>query len=54
LVETTAVVEKGTAQKKTIEMLKKEGLPEKYKTWGTGFIKPDFWIETIFKSLSKK
>jgi cyclase len=54
LVETTAVVEKGTAQKKPLEMLKKEGLPEKYKTWGTGFIKPDFWIETVYKSLSKK
>jgi hypothetical protein len=34
--------------------LKKDGLPAKYKEWGTGFIKTDAWIETIYKSLSMK
>jgi hypothetical protein len=34
--------------------LKKDGLPEKYKSWGTGFIKTDSWIETIHKSLTTK
>jgi cyclase len=54
LVDTTAIVEKGMKKKKTLEVLKKEGLTEKYKSWGSWFIKTDFWVETIFKSLSKK
>jgi len=52
IVETTDIVQKGITAGKTLEGLKKDGLPEKYKTWGTGFIKTDFWIETIYKSLS--
>jgi glyoxylase-like metal-dependent hydrolase (beta-lactamase superfamily II) len=54
LVETTDIIHKGMMSGKTPEGLKKEGLPEKYKSWGTGFIKTDFWIETIYKSLSMK
>ncbi|HEY0051291.1 MAG TPA: MBL fold metallo-hydrolase [Pyrinomonadaceae bacterium] len=54
LVETTDVVQKGINSGKTLEGLKKDGLPEKYKSWGAGFIKTDFWIETIHKSLSTK
>ncbi len=54
LVETTDIVQKGMTSGKTLDGLKKDGLPEKYKSWGTGFIKTDFWIETIYKSLSMK
>jgi glyoxylase-like metal-dependent hydrolase (beta-lactamase superfamily II) len=54
LLETTDIVQKGIATGKTLEGLKKDGFPAKYKTWGTGFIKTDFWIETIYKSLSTK
>lgn len=54
LIETVDIVQKGVTSGKTLEGLKKDGLPEKYKTWGTGFIKTDFWIETIHKSLSMK
>ncbi|MDQ3748744.1 MAG: MBL fold metallo-hydrolase [Acidobacteriota bacterium] len=54
LIETTDVVQKGMISGKTLEGLKKDGLPEKYKLWGTGFIKTDFWIETIYKSLTKR
>ncbi|MCY7345745.1 MAG: MBL fold metallo-hydrolase [Pyrinomonadaceae bacterium] len=54
LIETTDAVQKGMASGKTLEGLKKDGLPAKYKSWGEGFIKPDFWIETIYKSLSVK
>ena len=52
LVETTAVVRKGMAAGKSLEQLKKEGLPEEWKEWGTGFIKTDQWIETIYRSFS--
>lgn len=54
LVETIDVVQKGMTSGKTLEGLKKDGLPEKYKAWGTGFVKTDFWIETIYTSLTKK
>lgn len=50
LVETTALVRKGMAQGKTLEQLKAAGLPDEWKTWGTGFINTGVWIETIFKS----
>ncbi|MBD0369285.1 MAG: MBL fold metallo-hydrolase [Pyrinomonadaceae bacterium] len=50
--ETTAVVRKGMAARKSLEQLKKEGLPEEWKAWGTGFIKTDQWIETIYRSFS--
>jgi glyoxylase-like metal-dependent hydrolase (beta-lactamase superfamily II) len=54
LIETTDIVQKGITGGKTLEGLKKDGFTEKYKSWGTGFIKTDFWIETIYKSLSKQ
>jgi cyclase len=54
LVETSEVVQKMLKKNKTLEEVKKAGLPEKYKTWGGGFIKTDFWIETLYKSYTKK
>jgi len=53
LIETTAIVRKETAAGKTLAQIKAAGLPDEWKTWGTGFIKTDRWIETIFNSLSK-
>jgi len=54
LIETTDAVQKGMMSGKALEGLKKDGLPAKYKSWGEGFIKTDFWIETIHRSLSTK
>lgn len=54
LVETTAIVAKKMKAKKTLAEIKAEGLPTDWKDWGTGFIKTDVWIETIFRSLSQK
>ena len=54
LVETTDIVRKKMAAGKTLAQIKTEGLPEEWKSWGTGFIKTDLWIETIHNSLSKK
>ena len=53
LTETTAIIRREMAAGKTLAQLKAAGLPEEWKTWGTGFIKTDRWIETIFNSLSK-
>ena len=53
LTETTALIRKGMAEGKTLEQLKAAGLPDEWKTWGTGFINTASWIETVFNSLSK-
>lgn len=52
LVETTGIVRKQMDEKKSLDEIKTTGLPDKYKDWGTGFIKTDAWIETIYKSYS--
>ena len=52
LTETIDIVRKRIAAGKTLEQIKGEGLPDEWKSWGTGFIKTDAWIETIFRSLS--
>ena len=52
LIETTEHVRTGMIAGKSLEGLKKDGFPEKYKSWGTGFIKTDRWIETIYNSYS--
>ncbi|MBC7932280.1 MAG: MBL fold metallo-hydrolase [Rubrivivax sp.] len=51
--ETMNIVRQRIRQGKTLEQAKAEGLPEKYKEWGTGFIKTDQWIETIYRSLKQ-
>lgn len=52
LLETTDIVRKKMAAKKTLDEIKKEGLPDEWKSWGTGFVKTDQWIETVYRSLS--
>lgn len=54
LVETSSIVQAQMKKKKTVDEIKKAGLPEKYKTWGSGFIKTDAWIDIVYRSYSKK
>lgn len=54
LVETTDIVRKRMAAGKTLDQIKAEGLPEEWKTWGTGYIKTDVWLTLIYNSLSTK
>jgi glyoxylase-like metal-dependent hydrolase (beta-lactamase superfamily II) len=51
LTETTDIVRKRMAAGKTLEQIKAEGLPEEWKSWGTGFINTSRWIELIYNSL---
>lgn len=37
---------------KTLEQVKAEGMPEKYKSWGEGFIATDMWLTTVYQGLS--
>lgn len=51
LVATSGIVREKIQAGKDLATIKKEGLPEEWKEWGSGFIKTDFWIETLHKSL---
>lgn len=53
LIETTDVVKSGLAAGKTLEQIQTAGVPDKWKSWGVGFIKTDKWLETIYNSLQK-
>jgi len=50
LSETIKIVQAARKAKKSLDQVKQAGLPEKYKSWGEGFIKTDAWIETIYSS----
>jgi glyoxylase-like metal-dependent hydrolase (beta-lactamase superfamily II) len=54
LLETTEIVRKKIAAKKTLAQVKSEGLPDEWKSWGAGFIKTDMWLEIVYRSLSQK
>lgn len=52
LVTTTDIVQQKMKAKKSLDQIKKEGLPEEWKSWGTGFIKTDLWLEIVYRSYS--
>ncbi len=54
IVETSNIVQDAMKSGRSLEDIKKAGLPEKYKEAGSGFIKTEMWIETIHRSYSKK
>lgn len=54
LVETSGIVRTKMEAGKDLETIKKEGLPEEWKTWGSGFIKTDFWLGIVYESLQGK
>ncbi|MEO6182941.1 MAG: MBL fold metallo-hydrolase [Verrucomicrobiota bacterium] len=54
LVETTSLLKKAVADGKSLAEVKATGLPEQWKSFGSGFIKVDRWIETIYNSTTKK
>jgi hypothetical protein len=54
LLATTDIVRKKIAAGKTLDEVKKEGLPEEWKSWGQGFIKTDMWLELVYRSLAAK
>lgn len=54
IVETADIVQQAMKAGKSLDEIKKAGLPEKYKEAGSGFIKTDFWLETVHRSYSKK
>lgn len=53
LVETTNIVKSGMSAGKSLDEIKAAGVTEKWESWGTGFIKTDRWLETIYHSLNQ-
>lgn len=53
LVETTDIVRSRIAAGETLAQINSAGLPDKWESWGTGFISTERWLETIYESLSK-
>jgi glyoxylase-like metal-dependent hydrolase (beta-lactamase superfamily II) len=54
LVATSSIVEKAIAAGKTLEQVKADGLPEKWKSWEAPTLKTDRWLEILYKGLAKK
>ncbi len=54
LTVTTEIVRKRMAAGKNLDQIKAEGLPEEWKSWGTGYIDTNRWLELIHTSLSAK
>ena len=52
LVETTDAVRQKMKAGKSLDEIKKEGLPEKWKSLAWGFISEERWIEIVHRSLS--
>lgn len=53
LLTTTDIVRQKMAAGKTVDQIKKEGLPDEWKSWGEGFIKTEMWLEIIYRGLTK-
>ena len=51
LKETVAAVQAGITAGKTAEQLKSEKVLAAWDSWGTGFIKNDTWVDTIYGEL---
>ena len=54
LTESSNIVQDAMKAGRSLDEIKKAGLPEKFKDAGSGFIKTEQWIETIYRSYSKK
>lgn len=54
IVESSKIITDAMKAGKSLDEIKKTGLPEKFKEAGSGFIKTDMWIETVHRSYSMK
>ncbi len=54
MVESTNFIQDAMKAGKSLDEIKKTGLPEKFKEAGSGFIKTPMWIDIVHRSYSKK
>ncbi len=52
LVATTGIVRQRLQAGRSSEEIVAAGLPEEWAPWGTGFIKTDIWLQTVYQSLT--
>ena len=52
LADTSSFVEKEIASGKTMDQVKAEGLPEKWKSWDQPPIRADRWIDILYRGLT--
>lgn len=52
--ETTEIVRQRIAAGKDEKAVVAEGLPDKWKEWGSGFIKTDMWLSIVYQDLARK
>lgn len=53
LVDSTAAVQKGIQDGKTLEQVQEAGLPEEWKDWGSGFITTKLWLSIVYECFTK-
>ena len=51
--ESVGIIRKKMEDGKSADEIKAEGLPEKWKDWGSGFINTNRWIDIVYTSISK-
>lgn len=51
IAETLEIVRKAKVAGKSLDQVKADGLPEKFKSWGSGFINTSRWLEIAYNSL---
>jgi cyclase len=54
LVESAKYIQDQSKTGKTAAQIKATGLPDKFKEAGSGFIKPDMWIDIVLRSYTAK
>ena len=54
LVETSVIVEKAIAAGKTLDQIKAEGLPDKWKSWEAPTLNTARWVEILYRGLGRK
>ena len=54
LVETSGIVEKAIEAGKTLEQIKADGLPDKWKNWAVPTMTTSRWIEILYNGLKRK
>ncbi len=53
LKETTGQIRAAIDAGKSVEAIKAAGLPDKWESWGTGFINTERWIDIVYKSFTR-
>jgi glyoxylase-like metal-dependent hydrolase (beta-lactamase superfamily II) len=54
LVTTSGIVEKAIAEEKSIQQVKADGLPERWKSWEAPTLRTDRWLDILYRGLSRK